>query len=156
MSPLKATGEAAFQQQILQLAAYYGWRAYHTHDSRRSQAGFPDLVLVRGPELIFAELKTEKGRASGAQQDWIRALMEVSSGVLGARKIVTQAAQSAAYEITETLPAVDVYLWRPSDFDAINTRLARAQHRVEPLYRPPGAPAIPGQITIDEQIASTG
>jgi hypothetical protein len=45
--------ESVFQDQIVGLARFYGWdRVYHTHDSRRSHPGFPDLVLVRGPELV--------------------------------------------------------------------------------------------------------
>ena len=39
--------EAELQRNVLSLAAMTGWLAYHTYDSRRSQAGFPDLVLVR-------------------------------------------------------------------------------------------------------------
>src|SRR5688572_19177552 len=39
--------ERAFQAQVVKYARLMGWTAYHTHDSRRSQAGFPDLVLVR-------------------------------------------------------------------------------------------------------------
>ena len=39
--------EKKFQAAVLQIANMYGWLAYHTHDSRRSAPGFPDLVLVR-------------------------------------------------------------------------------------------------------------
>lgn len=63
--------EAEFQQQVLDLAQLGGWSAYHTHDSRRSQAGWPDLVLCRPPELIFAELKSETGKVSPEQQQWV-------------------------------------------------------------------------------------
>ena len=68
----------------------YGWMVYHTYDSRRSDAGFPDLVMVRGGRVIFAELKYDKGYAdwddrkpkrrgkiSEAQQAWIDALSNV-------------------------------------------------------------------------------
>ena len=110
---MKAGSEAHFQQQITQLAAYYGWRAYHTHDSRRSQAGFPDLTLVRDGELLFAELKAEKGRVRPEQQEWLAALQAVQ--------------------------AVETYLWRPSDFDAILARLARGRALTRPLYAPVAA-----------------
>jgi hypothetical protein len=63
-----------FQAQVLQLARLCGWRVYHTHDSRRRAVGFPDLVLVKGPYLIFAELKCDKGRLTEAQEEWIAAL----------------------------------------------------------------------------------
>lgn len=39
--------ESEAQQTILDLAGWRRWWAYHTFDSRRSQGGFPDLVLVR-------------------------------------------------------------------------------------------------------------
>lgn len=114
--------EEQFQRQVLGLAEVYGWRSYHTHDSRRSQRGFPDLVLLRPPELIFAELKTDKGRLRPEQGEWLadlRALARALDETLGGHP--------AANEL-----AVDVYLWRPADFDAINARLARGRHRLEP------------------------
>ena len=52
------------------VAALLGWRTYHTHDSRRSEAGFPDLVLVRAGRLLFRELKTETGRPTPEQLKW--------------------------------------------------------------------------------------
>lgn len=70
---LKET-EHDFMQQVLDLARLTGWRAYHTHDSRRSEPGFPDLVLLRGDCLIFAELKTSSGRLTAAQLEWLGAL----------------------------------------------------------------------------------
>lgn len=122
--------ERQFQQQVLNLATFYGWRAYHTHDSRRSQPGFPDLVLIRGPELIFAELKTAKGRVRTEQAEWITDLSRVHVAVHNARA----AAERLATPTLE-LPAVDVYLWRPADFDELHERLARGRHRQRVLYR---------------------
>lgn len=123
---MKAGSEAAFQQQVVNLAGYYGWRCYHTHDSRRSQAGFPDLVLVRGPELIFAELKTDKGRVRAEQQLWIRDLEQVSTAIALDLEQLDHDSQAC----------VDVYLWRPADFDELHARLARGRHRSEPLHNP--------------------
>jgi hypothetical protein len=80
-------------------------RAYHTHDSRRSQAGFPDLVLVRPPRLIFAELKTAKGRVSPAQGEWLEDLGHVASKVG---------------------PRIEVAVWRPDDLQRIAEVLAGA------------------------------
>lgn len=77
-----AITEKAFQAQVIRLAELHGWMVYHTFDSRRSAKGFPDLVLVRythHPCLIFAELKTERGRVSVAQSVWIRALQVVAA-----------------------------------------------------------------------------
>lgn len=122
---LKASSEAAFQQQVLQLAGFYGWLSYHTHDSRRSQPGFPDLVLVRGPELLFVELKTDKGRVRPEQQVWLQALTVIQSAVCRIRL------DSGGGE----LPAVEAHLWRPKDFDELHARLARGQHQQPVLYR---------------------
>jgi hypothetical protein len=56
--------EAEFQAQVVSLAELRGWRIFHDHDSRRNTAGLPDLILVRRGRLIFAELKSERGRIS--------------------------------------------------------------------------------------------
>lgn len=66
-----AIAERDFQQQVLDLARIYRWLVYHTWDSRNSAAGFPDLVLVRAPRIIFAELKVKGLLPSSAQQQWI-------------------------------------------------------------------------------------
>ena len=71
--------EKAFQAQIVELAELRGFFVYHTHDSRRSQPGFPDLVLIKGTRLVFLEVKSEKGKVSNAQMDWILALQVVST-----------------------------------------------------------------------------
>lgn len=67
--------ERHLQDAVIELAQYFGWRCYHTHDSRRSQAGFPDVTLVRDKRLIFAELKSAEGRMSAEQSEWAAALL---------------------------------------------------------------------------------
>ncbi len=101
--------ERDFQRQVVQLARLMGWRIYHTHDSRRSAAGFPDLVLVhphRG--IIFAELKSPTGRTTPEQEGWLALLL--------------QAGQRA-------------YLWRPEDLPAIAAVLGGSE--VQTLAPPP-------------------
>lgn len=80
--------EAYFQAFVIALARRLGWASYHTFDSRHSQGGFPDLVLVRCQRLLFVELKSEKGKISPEQQTWIDMLAFV--------------------------PGVEAYFWRPS------------------------------------------
>lgn len=50
-----------------------GWRYFHAYDSRRSVAGFPDLICLRGSRVLVAELKTSMGRVSPEQQQWLAA-----------------------------------------------------------------------------------
>jgi hypothetical protein len=111
--------EADFQRQLLELAELYGWRAYHTLDSRGSHAGFPDLVLVRGRELVFAELKSETGRLRPEQAAWAAALEVVSLGVDELRQAAGVGADGSA--------CVDFFVWRPRDFERAHARLARGR-----------------------------
>ena len=75
--------EAQFQQQVLDIAKTLGWKTYHTYDSRRSEAGFPDIVAVsaRQGRTIYVELKTQTGRMSLAQKDWLRTLATAGNEV---------------------------------------------------------------------------
>jgi hypothetical protein len=90
--------EKAWQNQIIELATFCGWVHYHTYDSRRSAAGWPDLVLCRPPQLIFVELKTAKGRVTRAQAEWQAWLVACGQ---------------------------EFYVWRPSDFEIAAERLQR-------------------------------
>ncbi len=68
--------EEDWQQQIITCARANGWLAYHTYMSKHSAEGFPDLVLVKPPRIIFWECKTERKRSqpSPEQEEWIRRL----------------------------------------------------------------------------------
>ena len=50
---------------------------FHDNDSRHNRAGFPDLVLLRPPELLFIELKSARGRIAVDQHLWIDQLGQV-------------------------------------------------------------------------------
>jgi hypothetical protein len=86
------TSARQFQSAVIDMAKVFGWRVAHFHDSRRqvkpgvfvgdqAAAGFPDLVLTRNSALMFAELKTEKGRLKAEQRAWIEALREAGQAV---------------------------------------------------------------------------
>jgi hypothetical protein len=66
--------ETGFQQFIIDLAKLSGWRWYHTHTSRHSASGFPDLILVRPPRLLAWELKADGKDPTKPQQEWLDAV----------------------------------------------------------------------------------
>lgn len=76
----KQMTEAELQTNILSLCKLLHLLAYHTYDSRRSNSGFPDLVIV-GNNTIFRELKTQKGKLSVDQQIWLIGLEKSGSDV---------------------------------------------------------------------------
>ena len=63
-----AMSERQLQEAIIEAAELHGWMVYHTYDSRRSKAGFLDLMMVRDGVLLALELKTESGRLTPEQQ----------------------------------------------------------------------------------------
>jgi hypothetical protein len=71
--------EAALQARVIGLAKELGWMVYHTHDSRRSQPGWPDLALasLKWGRFLVAELKTERGRPTPDQRRWLVTLDHV-------------------------------------------------------------------------------
>ncbi len=71
--PIQQT-EAQFQAAVIGCAEIHHWKSYHTHDSRRSASGFPDLCLVR-ERVVYAELKrSRKEKVSPEQQEWLTVL----------------------------------------------------------------------------------
>ena len=69
--PMDAS-EATFQAAVVRYAKFHGWEVYHTHDSRHSAAGFPDLVGNHPSKGMFAaELKKTGGQATSAQTRWL-------------------------------------------------------------------------------------
>lgn len=78
---IKYFTEQQFQDFIVADARQHGWLTYHTRDSRGSDPGFPDLVLVKpGRPVLFYEVKTEKGRVSMPQADWIDRINKTRGG----------------------------------------------------------------------------
>lgn len=87
-TPLDEILEKDWQRQVRQLAETLGYRrGYHTFDSRRSDTGFPDLVLVsaKRKRIVYLELKREQGRISDSQRDWLAALHAAGGEVYVAR-----------------------------------------------------------------------
>jgi hypothetical protein len=66
--------EAQFQQRITDYCDWRRLKWHHETDSRKSKKGFPDLVIAGPGKIIFAELKSAKGRVTREQQEWIEAV----------------------------------------------------------------------------------
>ncbi len=80
---LRSVSEAAWQAQVEQTLALCGFHLqYHTHDSRRSRAGFPDIIALRhdhrGVTLAVLELKRETGRPTLDQEHWLDAWAQLA------------------------------------------------------------------------------
>ena len=105
--------ERDFKNSIVTLARDLGWLVHHDLPSQRANgswatatqgdSGFPDLVLVhpgdgaRKPMVVFAELKTQRGKTTASQEQWLTALRACG--------------QMA-------------FIWRPSEMSAICQMLA--------------------------------
>lgn len=95
--------EQQWQRQVITVAQMYAWDVHHHHDSRRSEAGWPDLVLVGHRRALFVELKTLRGRVRPPQRHWLTAL---------------------------TLAGCEVALWRPTDLPHVIAALGPTQQRL--------------------------
>jgi len=93
--------EKDFQAAVVEIAGRFDWHSYHTHRSDRSEPGFPDLNMVRGPRLVYAELKSPDGRVTAAQIVWL-----------------TRLALSGRCE---------VYLWRPEHLEHVAHLLSKRE-----------------------------
>jgi len=93
--------EKVFQEQVRKAALLNGYLYYHTFNAYRSPEGFPDCVMVNPKKgrLIFAELKSETGKVSEKQKEWLDALKKT--------------------------PCYEVYILRPSDIDWFYSVLSR-------------------------------
>lgn len=93
--------EAQWQRRITDLCDLLGLTWHHETDSRKSKEGFPDLVIV-GKGVIFAELKTMRGKMTAKQEEWNAALLAAGA---------------------------EAVIWRPDDWDVVVDRLARLAGR---------------------------
>ncbi len=98
-----ALTEQQFQQQVTDLADLRGLKWVHFRPARTTRGwrtpvsgplgvGFVDLVLVRRDRIVFAEIKTDRGRVTAEQAAVIEVLGQ----------------------------AAEAYIFRPRDWDEID------------------------------------
>jgi len=107
------TSEKEFQSQIIDLAHRLGWYIVHfrpamTKDGWRTPvqgdgAGFFDCIMFKPPRIIFAELKSEKGK--------------LTKGFFTKRRYTM--GEEDWLEVLQRCQAVETYVWRPTDFETI-------------------------------------
>lgn len=107
---LKAITEAEFLGQVLDLAKLCGWWRAHFRPARTAKGdwrtpcqadakGFPDLLLLRRGRIVVAECKrSPREKPTAEQLVWL--------------------------ERFRAVPGVEVFLWTPADWDAIERTLA--------------------------------
>jgi hypothetical protein len=102
---LRSVPESDVQATLTEALEAFGYLWHHETDSRRSNAGLPDIIAVHyvTGALGFIECKTEVGRLRADQVAWRDALRRV---------------QGISYSVA-----------RPSTLDAIVERLAREADR---------------------------
>lgn len=70
--------EAELLESVRELCGWYRLLCYHTQDSRRCPAGFPDLVIV-GKRVLYRELKSQTGIVSVRQVEWLLRLEQAGA-----------------------------------------------------------------------------
>jgi len=112
--------EAEFQSKVIDLAKWCGWRVFHPRPAQigsegrwathyTGDAGFPDLVLCHPRKgVLFAELKSDKGRVSTAQTMWLTELVDAGA---------------------------EVHLWQPKHWPEIEARLTSTREQGHELHR---------------------
>jgi hypothetical protein len=95
-NPLLIASEAKWSSHVLRIARGYGWRGYHTQDSRRSEPGWPDWAYWR-ERLLIIELKDEWYEPTAIQTLTMQQLADAGC---------------------------EVYLWRPRHLPSVHTVLS--------------------------------
>jgi hypothetical protein len=91
--------EREWQREVVRLARYGGWLVFHVYEAKRVVAGWPDLQLLRPPEYMVAELKTDKGRLTLEQENVLWRFERCG---------------------------IETHVWRPADVGLVKLRLQSA------------------------------
>jgi hypothetical protein len=104
--------DAQLQEMVIDLAKLRGWKVHHTRPARTEKGwrtpisghvGFPDLVLARGGQILILELKSESGRLTRQQQEWLDHLTHPTKGAAETDRIVAVFRPSQWSNIEELL-----------------------------------------------------
>mgnify|MGYP001558575185 CR=1 FL=1 len=78
--------ESQLQRSVIEMARTFGWRIHHCRPGMdrkgrwatpiQGDAGFVDLILLRGGRAMAVELKSERGRLTWQQEEWLAAFRE--------------------------------------------------------------------------------
>jgi len=86
--------EKQFESQVKDLTKLFHCdKYYHPFLSKWSERGFPDCTIIKVPRLIYAELKSEKGKLSPEQAEWL--------------------------ELLKQCKTIEAYCWKPHQIDEI-------------------------------------
>jgi len=129
----KGISETAFLSQVADLLNLFRWRWCHIRGAWSNKGyrtpiqgsdpdgfkgkGLPDIIAVRPPRLIFAELKDQYSKASPEQEAWLGNLRECVKMITLEPIVISR--QGRARRVSNIVPSLEVYLWRPSQFDDI-------------------------------------
>lgn len=73
--------EKQFAPTVIALAKTLGWRVHRNWTELHSPKGWPDLICCRQKgtawEMVALELKSEKGKLTEEQEDWLGILDKV-------------------------------------------------------------------------------
>ena len=109
---LREVLEKNWTTEVVALAKKCGWLVHHSRPAMnkagrwatwlQGEPGLPDLILLRPPRLIVAELKRQhRATTTEHQERWLEAFRSV--------------------------PGCEVYLWKPSDADRVLAILQRTR-----------------------------
>ena len=119
--------EAELSRLVVGAAVQLGWKVYGIGRSDKSRLlhpsaiGYPDLTMHRPGMVIYAELKTHRGKVEPEQQEWL----DLLAGTF-----------------------TQVYVWRPqhwldgSIIEILRSRETLRQGETLPAEPPPTAPLV--------------
>lgn len=109
--------EQQFTNELLKWLKAYKWRSFHVRNSGfggntyvQGERGFPDVLAIRPPRILVAELKvgkagTLKGDPTPDQVAWLEAFQHV--------------------QISWKWQPIETYVWRPENWSEILVVLSK-------------------------------